>query len=310
MNVQLKYSFKKEFAHFIRGFKLLGIALAIFGFALFCPVMFKTAGDILEQMNDATTPEFGTEFGMAMISTDEAPIAEADPDADSEDLGLGDMAAIYGSATSVFSISLVNLATYSTLVIMLIMMKPAGGEQKKRAMIVPLCCGLEYKNYLTPKFVIYPLSVFAMSFLGGLMTGGLCSSMFANDNIPAGTLALASLMIAVYIAFVITVYLAVGLCSSRPGVMVGVVFLGQMILPSLFAGMGLTDYQPFALLNLVSALSSPEHSNILSDNTANILVSMGISIVIGILLYFVTLAVLNSKRIDNQDDQQSNRPEF
>lgn len=302
MNVQLKYSFKKEFAHFIRGFKLLGIALAIFGFALFCPVMFKTAGDILEQMNDATTPE----FGMAMIAADEAPIAEAD----SDDLGLGDMAAIYGSATSVFSISLVNLATYSTLVIMLIMMKPAGGEQKKRAMIVPLCCGLEYKNYLTPKFVIYPLSVFAMSFLGGLMTGGLCSSMFANDNIPAGTLALASLMIAVYIAFVITVYLAVGLCSSRPGVMVGVVFLGQMILPSLFAGMGLTDYQPFALLNLISALSSPEYSNILSENTANILVSMGISIVIGILLYFVTLAVLNSKRIDNQDDQQSNRPEF
>lgn len=299
MNAQLKYSFKKESAQFFRSFKLLGILLAIFGFALMYPLMSKMMGVILGEMNNMEMPQVGT----AAIQSETASLAEANADG----LGLGNIAEVYGSASSVFSLSLISLATYSSLIIMLVMMKPAGGEQKKRAMIVPLCCGLQYKNYLIPKFVIYPLSVFAVSFLGGLTAGGLCSSMFKNDAIHAGTIALASLMIGVYMAFVITVYLALGLCSSRPGVMVGVVFLGQMLLPSLLGAIGLSDYQPFSLLNLISALSAPNAGDIISENLTNILVSSVIAIAIGVLLFFITLAVLNGKRVDNR---QEDKPEF
>ena len=291
MNAQLKYSFKKERALFFRGFKLLGILLAIFGFALVNPIMFGTAGAMLEQMNDMEVPQIGT-----------AVIQVEVPAADDPNLGeLGELAGL-SSASSVFAVSLVMIAMYSSLIIMLVMMKPAGGEQKKRAMIVPLCCGLDYKSYLIPKFVIYPLSVFAAAFLGGLMAGGLCGSMFEKDRIYIDTIALASLMMAVYMAFVITVYLTLGLCSSRPGVMVGVVFLGQMILPSLLQGMGLTDYQPFSLITMLSVLSEPGGAEFLSNNIISILVSIAISIAIEILLFFVTLAVLNGKRIDNQEE--------
>lgn len=299
MSAQLKYGFKKESAQFFRGFKLLGIVLAIFGFALVYPLMFKTAGVLLNEMSGADTPQVGT----AMIAADSEPVAEAGTGG----MGLGEFAAVYSSASAVFSMSLMSIAMYSALVIMLVMMKPAGGEQKKRAMIVPLCCGLQYKNYLIPKFVIYPLSVFAVSFLGGLAAGGICSSLFTSNNISADTIALASLMIGVYMAFIITVYLALGLCSSRPGVMVGVVFLGQMILPSLLAAIGLSDYQPFALINLISGLSDPNAGDILSENLTNILISSAITIAIGTLLYFITLAVLNGKRVDNQEED---KPEF
>lgn len=300
MNAQLKHSFKKERAQFFRGFKFLGIALAIFGFALSYPLMFKTAGAVLSEMSKTEAPEVGT----AEIRIETASLAEANADG----MGLGDMAAVYTSGSSVFSLSLVSLATYSALIIMLVMMKPAGGEQKKRAMIVPLCCGLQYKNYLIPKFVLYPLSVFAMSFLGGLASGGLCGSLFKNDALSSETILLASFMIAVYMAFVITVYLALGLCSSRPGVMVGVVFLGQMLLPSLLGMMGMTDYQPFALINLLSSLSNPGAGDILSENLANIFVSSAVALAIGVLLFFVTLAVLNGKRVDNQQEEKP--PEF
>lgn len=294
MNAQLKHSFKKESAQFFRGFKPLWIVLAIFCFALAYPVLFKTAGAFLSEMSKAEAPEVGT----AALQIETASISDA---------GAGAITAIPASATAVFSMSLVSLATYSLLIIMLIMMKPAGGEQKKRAMIVPLCCGLQYKNYLIPKFVIYPLSVFAVTFLGGLASGGLCGSLFKNDALSAETIALAAFMMAVYMAFVITVYLALGLCSSRPGVMVGVVFLGQLFLPSLFAMLGLNDYQPFALINLLSVLSNPGAGDILSENRTNILISSVIALAIGVLLFFVTLAVLNGKRVDNQ---QENKPEF
>lgn len=299
MNAQLKYSFKKERAQFFRGFKLLGIALAIFGFALSYPLMSKLMVAFVGEMSNMETPQIGT----AAIQAETASLAEANANG----AGLGNIAAIYGSALTVFSMSLISLATYSSLIIMLVMMKPAGGEQKKRAMIVPLCCGLQYKNYLIPKFVIYPLTVFAVSFLGGLTAGGLCGSLFKSDKIPAETILLASFMIGVYMAFIITVYLALGLCSSRPGVMVGVVFLGQMLMPSLLAGMGLTNYQPFALFNLISALSAPNAGDILSENLTNILVSSVIALAIGILLYFITLAVLNGKKVDNQQEE---KPEF
>lgn len=294
MNAQLKHSFKKESAQFFRGFKPLWIVLAIFCFALAYPVLFKTAGAFISEMSKAEAPEVGT----AALQIETASISDA---------GAGAITAIPASATAVFSMSLVSLATYSLLIIMLIMMKPAGGEQKKRAMIVPLCCGLQYKNYLIPKFVIYPLSVFAVTFLGGLASGGLCGSLFKNDALSAETIALAAFMMAVYMAFVITVYLALGLCSSRPGVMVGVVFLGQLFLPSLFAMLGLNDYQPFALINLLSVLSNPGAGDILSENRTNILISSVIALAIGVLLFFVTLAVLNGKRVDNQ---QENKPEF
>lgn len=300
MNAQLKYSFKKESAQFTRKFKLLGIILAVFGFALVNPLMYRFVGFFLEQANNMELPQF------------DAPEMQAEIRAGAggsglDGLGLGEMASVYSSAQTVFSMTLVSIAAYSLLIIMLVMMKPAGGEQKKRAMIVPLCCGLDYKNYLIPKFVIYPLSVFGFSFLGALTAGGLCNSLFDADVLSFGTIALAAFMIGIYMAFIITVYLALGLCSSRPGAMVAVVFVGQLFLPSLIAAMGLVSYQPFALLNLISALSDPSAGDILSKNLTNILVSSAISIAIGVLMFFITLVVLNGKRVDNQ---QEDKPEF
>lgn len=305
MNAQLKYSYKKEGAQFTRKFKLLGIILAIFGFALLNPLMYKFISVVLNGMNSMdleglNAPEMQAEIQLAL--------SEGASGTDSiNGMDFGEVTAAYNSAQTMFSMSLAGMVSYSLLIIMIVMTKPAGGEQRKRAMIVPLCCGLDYKNYLIPKFVIYPLSVFGFAFLGGLTAGGLCNSLFENDVLSVGQVALVSFMLGVYMAFVITVYLALGLCSSHPGAMVAVVFVGELFLPSVVAAMGLSSYQPFALLNLIGALSDPSAGDILSKNLTNILVSSAISIAIGVLMFFITLAVLNGKRVDNQ---QEDKPEF
>lgn len=304
MKAQLKYSFKKEMAQFTRKGKLLGIILAIFGFALVNPLMYKFVAVMLDQMNSMDLSKLdGPQYQAELV----AEIQTGEGSSGLGGLGFGDVVDAYSSAQTIFSMTLVSLAAYALLIIMLVMMKPAGSEQRKREMIVPLCAGLEYKNYIIPKFVIYPLSVFVFAFLGTLTAGGLCNSMFSADRLSFGQIALAALMLGVYMAFIITVYLALGLCSSRPGVMVPIVFVGQLFLPSLIAALGLSKYQPFALLNLISSLSEPSLGDILSENLTNILVSCLISIAIGVLMFFVTLAVLNSKRVDNQEED---KPEF
>lgn len=305
MNAQLKYSYKKEGAQFTRKLKLLGIILAIFGFALMTPLLFKFISVVLNGMSDMDlpgieAPEMQAEF---QLTSGEGAVGSDSLGG----MGFGEVTDAYNSARTMFAMTLAEMVSYSLLIIMIVMMKPAGGEQKKRAMIVPLCCGLEYRNYLIPKFIIYPLSVFGFAFLGGLTAGSLCNSMFENDILSVGQVALASFMLGIYMAFVITVYLALGLCTSHAGAMVAVVFVGELFLPSLVSAMGLSSYQPFALVNLIGALSDPSLGDILSDNLTNILVSSAISIAIGVLMFFITLAVLNGKRVDNQ---QEDKPEF
>lgn len=296
MSDQLRYSFKKESAHFFRTFKFWGIVFAIFGFAIANPLMYKMSGVLFSQIAESGQPTTVTIQASVM----------ADPEDSLDDLfgamGIDEMVSMYTSADSTLSLSLVSFASYSLLIILLVMMPVAGGEQKKRAMIVPQCSGLKFKNYLIPKFVIYPLITFALTFLGGLTAGGLCNSLFEVGRVSAGMVALGALLIAVYISFIVTVYLSLGLCTSRPGVMAGAVFIGQMILQTMLESMGLGDYQPFTTVTTVGVMFSEGYD--LAAETPSILVSVGLSAVIGVLMFFLALAVLNAKKIDNTEEEK------
>lgn len=296
MSSQLKYSFKKENAQFFRTFKFWGIVLAIFGFAVFNPLTYKLSGMLFSQLN-SNQQAMTAAVQVSDVSDSESPMDDL-----LGGMGIGDMAAMYSSAESTFSLSLVNFTMYSLLIVLLVMMPVAGGEQKKRAMIVPQCSGLKFKNYLIPKFVIYPLWVFALTFLGGLTAGGLCNALADEGNVSFGMMAFGSLLMAVYISFIVTVYLSLGLCTSRPGVMAGAVFIGQMILQTMLESMGLGDYQPFTTVTVVSGMFAPGYD--LDEKMPSILVSVGLSVVIGVLMFVLALGVLNAKKIDNTQEEK------
>jgi hypothetical protein len=188
---------------------------------------------------------------------------------------------------------------------MLILMSPSGGEQKKRETIIPSCCGLDYFSYLVPKFVLYPLTVFAVTFLSALTAGGLCDALFDSDKISGGMVVLAAFMCAVYVTFIITVYMSIGLCTSRPGIITVLVYLGSTLIELILTSLDMTKFHPFTLRALVSGEMFYEDF-VLSENVASIAVGVLLSLVISAVMFALALAVLKATKINNRED----KPEF
>lgn len=301
--MQLKYCFKKEFSQFTRTFRLLVIIISFLAIAVSYPALFGFTNAVLQNFDDFNSDSTEQTASISFNGT-EAPENPENP----EDIlgGMGDMLELYSDAKAMFSVTATMLFSTGSLIAMLLLMSAAGGEQKKRAMIVPLCSGLTYKNYLVPKFVIYPLSLFSVTFLTTTAAGLLCNGIFPNNHSSFGTIMLVSLLGAVYVTFLTTIHLSLGLCTSRPGIMAASVYVGASIIESILQGFGLFRFHPFALNSLISQIGmSPEFS--LADETLNIVVSIAIAVVICIVMFFLALGVLSAKKINNREEV---KPEF
>ncbi len=282
------FGFKKEWLHFTRTFRFGGILIAIFSLALANPLLYKAMIVMLQAMGEM--PEIADDPTGAM--TDITAMT-------------GEAAALFDSASTVFSLAMAELCATAVLVIMLIMMSPCGGEQKKRATIIPACSGLEYKDYLLPKYVLYPSVIFAAVFTVCILAGLLSNALFVNDIMDFGTIALASLFCSIYIAFMFIVYMSIGICTSRPGVTTVLIYIGQTLITLILTSMGLTRFNPFTLRSLVIGEMFMEDFS-LADEMTSIIVAIVLSVVIAVLMFFLTLAVLGAKKINNQE----NKPEF
>lgn len=300
--MQLKYSFKKEWSHFSRTFRLLGVILAIVGFAVANPMIFRFMAVLLDQVAGGDPTTSTASFAALQFVSQAGGVNGGLSGADIEQA-----MALYSDAAVMFSVTLSSFASYGLLIIMLILMSAAGGEQKKRAMIVPMCSGLENKNYLIPKFVIYPLVTFAVTFLSALIACGLCNYAFKNNKVAADGMFLSALAISVYMVFIVCVFLSLGLCTSRPGVAVPCIFLGQMLIESLMNRLGLLRYHPFALLSYIGSgvMTDPEFD--FGVEAPSFIISIAISLVVCVLMYFLALGVLKAKKINNQEEKA---PEF
>ncbi len=281
--MQLKYSFKKEWLHFMRSFRFGGVLICIFSFAAANPLLYKALFALMEMMEQS-------DMGAIMAE---------------EGASLGTIAALADNATAIFSMVLIELCGSSLLVIMLLLMSPFGGEQKKRATFIPFCSGLSFRNYLLPKFVLYPAVLFVGTFVGGCFGGLLCNSLFAVGTIEPSSMLLGSLLASIYAVFILSVYMALGICTGRPGIMVIIVYIGQTLIQLVLTSLDLARFNPFALYGMFSGgtLFDPQY---VKQETPSIVVSVVLAIVISTLMYFLALATLKSQKINNQE----NKPEF
>lgn len=291
--MQLKYSLKKEWAQFSRTFRLWGIIIAALATALLYILMFKFTGAVFESMEQMGEMSMSAASGGNLFG----------------DLGIDmdDMIAMYLDAGMMYSVVMSSICSIALLVIVLVLGSAAGGEQKKRAMIVPLCSGLDNKSYVLAKFIVYPISVFVIIFLTALLSGVLCNALFPNNKVDFELVLLGSAMAGIYMMFAVSIFLSLGLCTSKPGIMAAIVYIGTTILQTVFIRFQLYDYNPFTLLNLISGemFANPEFS--LADNAASIAVGVVISLLISVLMCLLAIAVLNAKKINNQEEK---KPEF
>lgn len=291
MNSQIKYGFKKEWCQYTRTFRLGGVILGILSFALADPLMYKLLNimmGLLTQLPESTN---------ASISIDAGGYGEL----------MGTATEAMNDAGTVFSVTMSEFCATSVLIVMLILMSASGGEQKKRATIIPSCCGLKYMNYLIPKFILYPLSVFGVTFVSTLCAGGLCNMLFDDNKISVGIMFLGAFFTSVYVMFVITVYMAIGLCTSKPGLVTVLIYIGMSLVMIILGSLGLDGFNPFTLrLVVAGALTNKDYPFSLSDNAASLTVGVVLSFVIMVVMFFLTYAVLNAKKINNRED----KPEF
>lgn len=297
--MQLKYCFKKEWSQFTRTFRLLALCLIFFSMFVSYPLLFGFAGSVLNKDFLESPPiEESAVVSLDTVKTSANDImSEIDMDA---------MVEMYSDAGLMFGTTVVLTLPSCVLVAMLLFMSAAGGEQKKRAMIVPLSSGLKFKNYLIPKFIIYPLFAFAITFLSTVFAGVTCNIIFPNNHVSAVTMVTAALLAGIYVMFIVTVHLSLGLCTSRPGIMAAAIYVGSSVVQSLLQGFGITEYHPFAISSMISdMLMMPEYS--FADNMMNIIVTIVISIAVCIVMFFLALGVLNAKKINNREEI---KPEF
>lgn len=293
--MKLRFCLKKEWAHFSRTFRFAGVIIAAFAVVIVYPMLFKFTGvlmkELSEQVLSISMGSSGQDFFGGMT--------------------FGDMAEMYFDAGLMYSTTMASVFSITLLVFMLILCSAAGGEQKKRAMIIPLCSGLSTKHYVLAKFILYPLVCFADVFLSSMLCGALCNALFPNNTINAGLLVLSSALAGVYIVFAVCVFISLGICTSKPGVMAAVVFvvitITQTVLQMVEQNFGSIKYNPFSLVNLVSGemLASPDFS--LADNTLNIALSVIISLAVSVIMSLLAIAVLNAKKINNREEK---KPEF
>ena len=266
-----KTGLQKEFVFFSRSFRMWGVIIAAIAFALLDPLMMKAMDSITASM------------------------AELDPtfaELDLEGMNMS-QAGVLGAVG--------DLTSTMLLILSLVIMYAAGGELKKRSMIIPQNAGLTPKLYLLPKFVLYPIFGALLTFLGVFLSWVFSFALYTEVNVGFGQALLAALLAAVFQMFLISLYLTLGLCTAKAGLSVAVVYGGNVILSTLFTSLGADKFHPFTL-------TSQAQDIIMYDviDHANLWGSIAITVLLIALCYLITLFVISAKRVDNRGVEEIN----
>ncbi|MBP3854595.1 MAG: hypothetical protein IK990_03140 [Ruminiclostridium sp.] len=280
--------FKKEFMFFSRGGRLAAVIIVMVALALMSPVMFGFTSQMMQVMKDAMPDESYSQLADEFSSF---------------------------SASDIVMYNIEYIAGIGSIVLLFIFKSAAGGEQKKRSVIIPQCAGLTAERYALPKFIIYPVSVFVVTIIS-VMAGAGAATLIFPGGLDWNMVWLSAVCAGVYLAFSTAVQFCIGICVGRSNVAVAAVIIMQMTLPTILGFFRVDRFNPFALnsISLAAARKSGESGSVLlsslesvsqsDDVTAlNVIVSLGTALVISGLLYFVTVFALHTQEVNNEGNE-------
>ena len=285
--MKLSSALKKELMYFSRTFRMFGVIFAIMIFAVADPIMIKGVGWM---MNTLVETVEDSPAGGEVFTEEDVSALSVFSDLD---------------ASSMMAMSIGDFTSTAVLIVLLIMMGPSGSEQKKRSIIIPRCAGLTPNMYVTPKFIIYPLTGFLSGFLGMFLCAGITSLMF-KGAIDMAMLALGAVSVGLYIAFVMILQLTLGICTERPGVSVVTVLASVSLIPTLLSSFRIDKFNPFALPSIAQnafITGSELMGEAAALDTLNVTVSLIVTVILSLILYFTTLFVLTARQIENEGNE-------
>lgn len=277
----IKTGIKKEFMLFSRGFRLIGVIITIIGISLMYPLMYKSMEMMAGQIAD---------MGQQIGGEAQDQVTGA---VDSINGMMSSLEAMYGGSMAAvgFKTGVSSITSTGFLIISLLLMATAGGEQKKRSVIIPNCAGLTPAGYVLPKFIVYPLVIGVLSFLGGIITGCISNLMY-NNELSINDIMFSSLCAAIYMLFMIALYFLVGLSTGRPGISVIIVYGGSTIIPILLQSLDIDRYNPFSLQTLL--MSSYEDADM-----NNFVLSTVVTVILAVICCLLALMITTLRRVDN-----------
>lgn len=277
----IKAGIKKEFMLFSRGFRLIGVIITIIGISLMYPLLYKSMEMMAGQIAD---------MGQQIGGEAQDQVTGA---VDSINGMMSSLEAMYGGSMAAvgFKTGVSSITSTGFLIISLLLMATAGGEQKKRSVIIPNCAGLTPAGYVLPKFIVYPLVIGVLSFLGGIITGCISNLMY-NNELSINDIMFSSLCAAIYMLFMIALYFLIGLSTGRPGISVIIVYGGSTIIPILLQSLDIDRYNPFTLQSLLMSSYNDADMN-------NFILSTVVAFILSVICCLLALMIMTLRRVDN-----------
>jgi ABC-2 type transport system permease protein len=276
--MQLKANFKKEILAFTRTKMLMIIVLVFVGLAIFDPLMYRGMAMLVEVMSDSF---------------------------EEMNLGVEGMIALFTEDASTGVLGFMTDITLMGMIIFLLLINGfAGGEQKKRSIIIPRSSGLRSLGYILPKFIIYPIAAFVVSLLGVLVAGALSAVIFINNDLEVGRLFTAGALMGVSLAMYTCFHLALGTATGKAGMSAAVCIGASILVPTFFELLStgfdgdLIAYNPFAFTNMALGALFGQ-----APPADEILITVAIAVGIMIAVYFLALFVQNARKIDNTGNE-------
>ncbi|MBO6301043.1 MAG: hypothetical protein J6N15_01225 [Ruminiclostridium sp.] len=279
---------KKELMYFLRGGRLLAAALVMIGLAIMSPISFGMMGQMMQSMKEAVPDEQYSQLADEFTSF---------------------------TVSDILLYNVEYVGSIGSIVILFLLKGAAGGEQKRRSVIIPHCSGLSAVRYALPKFIIYPLMI-ALIAVGAVMLSALLSAAMFPGSLDWSMALLSAVCIGVYLAFSTAVQFCIGICTGRANLAVVCVIIMHMVMPTILSFFRVDRFNPLALNSISlgaarmsgnsgsSLLASLDTTSISTDVTQlNVIVSIVTALIISVLLYFLTIFVMHTQEVHNEGDE-------
>ena len=257
---------------FFRSKRFLILLCVFLGLSALSPLLLVGMGSLMNSMSDIYD-----EFGMDVT-------------------GMTDVL----SSTSTIGVTqqISDISSTGLLVFLLLINSYAGGEQKKRSIIIPRSAGLGNLAYILPKFIVYPISVFVLSLLGTIVAAVISALVFDDNDIIFRQAVAGGALLGVFNMLFVCLHLTIGTATGKAGMSSAICIVASMLLPNFFAIISVTPvYNPFTM-NITA------QSVVLGNETAGpVSAAVALTVVIMVFVYSLALFVQNAKKIDNSGNE-------
>jgi len=278
MKLQTKASFKKEYMALFHTKKFMVLALVIIGLSMLNPLMIVGLGNLMDSFSEVY---------------------------DQLGVDVSELSSALGSSVSTgVSQAVMDTAQTGVIVFLLVINSNAGGEQKKRSIIIPSSSGLRSFSYIFPKFIVYPLVAFVLAIISAFAAWGISSLVYSYNDVYFWGVLLAGVLSGVCLMFYVCAHITIGTATGKAGMSATICIIASVLLPNLFAifGEGLV-YNPFTLNILAGTVIF--NSGLSATYMLEVMATVLFTLAIMAILHFLALFAQNAKRIDNSGNEIS-----